>query len=203
LATIQCTSLLHFKIDSLKRYKMKNLIWFALLAMYCTQGRAQEESHVQYHSLKGKHRVTLGLGHTQLSENKGENERGLLAVASWSLNYDYWISDQWAIGLQNDVLLESFVIETEHSEEIERHYPIAMIPVVLYKPTRHFAFIAGAGTEFAQDENLFLTRLGIEYDFQLPGNWLVGAAGVWDNNWDYYHSWGLSFTFSKVFGKEQ
>ena len=37
-------------------------------------------------------------------------------MPSWSLNFDYWISNKWAIGVQNDLILESFIIEDHEGE---------------------------------------------------------------------------------------
>ncbi|GAB2657310.1 hypothetical protein GCM10027036_08520 [Flavihumibacter cheonanensis] len=149
-----------------------------------------------------QNRFTLGLGHTHVSQGKIDNDTKWLALASWSLNYDYWINSKWAIGLQNDIILESFVINNSKNKEIERNYPWAIVPVVLYKPGKHFSFLAGIGTETSHGHtSLWLTRLGIEYGYHLPKNWELGAACVWDNKWNNYNSWGLALTVSKILSR--
>lgn len=151
-----------------------------------------------HHSMKGASHLTIGLGHTHISEGKVDGKTEWLSIASWSVNYDYWLSDKWAIGLQNDLVLETFIIEDHEQELIERSYPWTMVPVAIFKPGKHLSIIGGAGAEFSKGRTLGLTRLGVEYGFHLPGNWEVGAAMVWDGKWSYYNSWGLAFTFSRI-----
>ncbi len=150
---------------------------------------------------KGTSRLTLGLGHTHLSEGKIEGKTEWLALPSWTLNYDYWFANKWAIGLQNDLILESFFIEDGNNELLERSYPIASVPVLLYKPGKGLIFLAGVGAEFTHEKTLTLTRLGLEYGFHLPNKWEAGVALIWDNKWNYYNSWGLAITVSKLFNK--
>jgi hypothetical protein len=155
--------------------------------------------HKNSHSMQGTHRITLGLGHTNVSEGKINDKTEWLSMPPWSLNYDYWISDKIAIGLQNDIIVESFKITDHEEEEIERHYPLTTVPVVIYKPFKNFSFIGGVGAEFSGGHTLWLTRLGTEFGFHIPGNWEGGAALVWDGKWDHYNSYGIAFTFSKLF----
>lgn len=150
------------------------------------------------HGLKGANRLTLGLGHTHVSQGKVNGDTKWLTLPSWSINYDHWINDKWAIGVQSDLILESFVIESHGNELIERKFPFTVVPVAIYKPGKHFSFLGGVGGEFAKGHNFVTTRLGVEYGLHLPKDWEVGIAAVWDNKWDYYNSWGLAFTFSKI-----
>jgi len=152
----------------------------------------------KHHGLKGSHRITLGIGHTSVSEGEVEGETKWLAAPSWSLNYDYWLSDKWAIGLQNDLIVESFKVEEHDNEILERQYPVAVVPVVMFKPIEILSIIGGVGEEFSGGHSLTLTRLGLELGFHIPGNWEVGGSLVWDSKWDHYNSYGIVFTFSKL-----
>src|SRR5215467_7947284 len=159
-----------------------------------------QEAKTEEKSIKGDHRITVGLGHTHLANGKTEDgSKGWVAVPSWSLNYDYWISNKWAIGLQTDLVLEKFIIEKDNGQELEREKPFAIVPVGVFKPYKHFSFIAGAGIELAKEENLGLTRLGAEYGCELPKKWEAGVGLVWDAKWGHYDSWTLEFSFSKSF----
>lgn len=153
------------------------------------------------HGLKGTHRLTLGLGHTHISEGKVDGKTQWLTMPSWSLNYDYWLSDKWAIGLQNDLILETFIIENDREELIERAYPISIVPLALYKAVKHVTLLGGIGVEIAKGQNLTTTRLGFEYGIHLPKDWEIGAALVWDGKWKYYNSWSLAFTVSRIWPK--
>ena len=154
------------------------------------------------HGLLGTHRLTLGLGHNHVI-NSIVGEDGELknqALPSWSLNYDYWLSDKWAIGVQTDLIIESFVIEHGDEELLEREYPVLVAGVAIFKPFRHFSFVGGLGVEYAKEQTLTATRLGVEYGTHLGSNWEAGVAATWDAKWSYYDAWGLNFTVSRLFG---
>lgn len=184
--------------------KKIKLILSGILMILSTALMAQNtEEHVKYtnHGMKGANRLTLGLGHTQVSHGEINGDTKWLSITSWSLNYDYWFSNKWAIGLQNDLLVESFTIEDHEGEDIERSYPLAVVPVALFKPGKHFTFIAGVGAEFSEGHNLAMTRLGAEYGSHISKNWEGGVAVVWDGKWNNYNSWGIAFTVSKIWAK--
>lgn len=162
--------------------------------------RAQPESplEAEAHSLRESHRISFGLGHTHVSEGKIANKTEWLTLASFSLNYDYWLTDRWAIGLQSDLVLEEFFIESDNGEEIERSHPVTLVPVSLLKAGNHLACIGGIGVEITRSEKLALTRLGLEYSIPFPHHWEVSVETVWDAKWAYYNSWLLGITISKI-----
>lgn len=183
----------------------KNAIWTFILLVAAGVTQAQHthgHNNNLSHVMKGASRFTLGLGHTHVSKGKIDGETKWLAIASWSFNFDYWIADKWAVGLQNDLLVESFIIEDHEGELIERSYPWSIAPVAMYKPGKHLTLLGGVGAEYSKGHTLALTRVGMEYGFHLPKNWEVGTAVVWDGKWNYYNSWGLAFTVSKIWPKK-
>lgn len=149
-------------------------------------------------TLAGTHRLTGALGHTHISQGRRDGETQWLAVPSWSLNYDRWLTDRWAVGVQTDLVIESFVIEHGDEELLERTYPLAIVPVALWKPAPRWSLIGGVGAEVAAGRTLALTRLGAEYGVHVGDRYEVGAALVWDNKWNYYNSWGLAVTVSRL-----
>ena len=166
-------------------------------AEHTTKEHAAEEHH--HPAMKGANRLTLGLGHAHLSQGKIEGQTQWAPAASWSLNYDYWLTNKLAIGLQNDWILETLVIEHGDNKELERENPLAVVPVVMYKFAPRLSGVVGAGAEFASGETIGLTRIGLEYGWHLPKDW---EAGLWDNRWSYYNAWVFSFTFSKIWPKK-
>lgn len=162
----------------------------------------EQEGHGDEHpSIAGRHRITLGLGHTHPSGAFTGEDREWLVLASWALNYDYWLTERWAIGVQNDVVLERFLIEEDDEQELERNRPIAVIASALYKPLEWLTLVGGVGREFApEEEDLNLTRFGVEVGWHVAPDWEVGAAAVWDAKWGFYDSWGLDFSVSRFLG---
>jgi len=177
------------------------LLGLFILTASTTYGQ-HEETHAPaahaVHSLKGSHRFSFGLGHTHISEGKIQDKTEWLTLASFSLNYDYWLSDHFALGLQSDMVLEEFFIRAADDMEIERSYPVTLAPVGIYKIGKHLGLIGGVGLEITKEDNLALTRLGFEYGFHVPGDWEISLEAVWDVKWDYYDSWLMGFTVSKI-----
>ncbi len=179
-------------------------IFFCLIKFsgYSQESHRHLEHGSQIFSNKGLNRITLGLGHTHISEGKIDGKTKWLALASWSLNYDHWFSEKVAFGLQNDIVLESFIIEHGDEELLERSYPVSSVPVFLYRPGKKLVIIGGIGAEISQGNTLTMTRLGLEYGFHLSPDWEVGVTALWDGKWNYYNSWGLGFTLSRVWRKK-
>ena len=160
----------------------------------------ENHEHPEHESMKGTHRLTIGLGHTHLAKGKNSEDKTVwLVEPSWSLKYDFWLANKWGLGLQADMVNQRFVVEDKDGQELERDKPLALIPVVLFKPFKHFAFLGGCGVELEHEQNLGLTRLGIEYGKELSKGWEAGVGLVWDNKWNHYNSWALEFVFSKNF----
>jgi len=42
-----------------------------------------------------------------------------------ALHYNYWLNENWTIGLHTDFLNENFFIENEEGEILERERPVA------------------------------------------------------------------------------
>jgi hypothetical protein len=60
------------------------------------------------------------------------------------------------VGLQGDVVLEQFVIEHGDQEQLERKYPVSIVPVALFKPAKLLTLVGGVGGVGQQVELLQL-----------------------------------------------
>lgn len=171
-----------------------------LFILLTSLGIAQEKENSE-EPFKPHHSIGLMLGHTHLREGEIDGNKKWLAVPSIGLDYNYVFSEKWSIGLHNDMVIENFKVEDEDNEIIERSRPIASILTGGYKPGKHFTFQAGLGGEFAKEENLFVTRLGVEYSVELPDEWEFLVNVVYDNKWGTYDSFCLGIGVAKKFGK--
>ena len=144
----------------------------------------------------------MGIGHVHVSQGKIDGKNEWLVAPTWAIDYDYWISDRWALGLHNDILVESFTISHKGDELIERNYPISVIPVVIWKPFKRLSFVGGVGGEFSGEHNFTVVRLGLEYGFHLPKDFEISVFMGRDDKINYYNSWGISLTASKIFRRK-
>ena len=178
---------------------MRGLALAALLLLSASPAFAQQHPPAAEPGMRGVHRWTLALGHALVAEASVQGEKEWLALASWAIDYDYWLSEKWAVGVQNELVIESFIVEHHEGETIERNFPVAVVPVVYYKLNDRFSLVGGVGAEFA-GETLGFHRLGGEFGLPIGTKWEIGTALVWDNKWGYYNSWGVSFGVSRLFG---
>jgi hypothetical protein len=172
----------------------KGLIFFILLWSSCSF--AQKEEPFSTH-----HQVSFLIGHTYVSQGFIDGKREWLTLPSFALDYNFYFSEKWSIGLHNDMIVENFIVEDVDNQEIERSRPFASVATVGFKPGEHFIFQVGLGGEFAKEENFFLTRVGCEYSLELPKDWEFIANFVYDIKWNAYDSFGLSVGVLKSFGR--
>ena len=172
--------------------------------MITASAQEVEKKETTEEVLKGTHRLSLVLGHSHLSTGIQENgKKGWKAIPSWGLDYDYWLSNHWAIGLQTDMMVETFEVEDEDNTVIERTRPIALVAAAIFKPKEHVAFTAGMGGEFASEGNYALTRLGIESGWEIKNNWEFGISLLYDIKWNAYNTLVFGFGISKLLRKRR
>ena len=128
----------------------------------------------------------------------GEEDRQILVVPTWAVNYSFWFRPKWAIGLHNDVILQQYAIERHHNqEELTRSYPVAVKAVVLFEPIHELVFLAGYGKEFETNETLDVITVGVEYGIPIRNGWGAGFNLIFDWNVDNYVSWMFGISFGK------
>jgi hypothetical protein len=182
--------------------KLSVIIALVLIMITAYSQEAEKKETEKEEALKGTHRLSLVLGHSHLSEGIQDNgKKGWKVVPSWGIDYDYWISNHWAIGLQTDMMVETFEVEDHDNIVIERSRPIAIVAAGIFKPGEHVSFIAGMGGEFAEEGNYTLTRVGIETGWSLKNNWEFGISLLYDIKWNAYDTYVLGFGISKLLRK--
>ncbi len=145
-----------------------------------------------------RHKVALILGHTHVPSGFSNGEKKMLVVPSWGFDYNYLLNEKWAIGLHSDFFTESYtVIDFAGKEEFVRERPITSAIVGSYNPHEKWSFIAGAGYEFAKEENLSIIRLGIERGWELPKKWEFIATLQYDLRLEVFNSWMLGLGINK------
>ena len=171
-------------------------ISISVFFLFSTLCNAQEEK-----TDTGKHRITLALGHANVSQGIKDGDTKWLSIPSWGIDYDYWLSDKWAIGLHTDIIIEDFKVKASLSSEeetLERSSPVAPAFVGIFKPTKHSSFLLGAGAEFAKEENLFLNRVGYEWGTEINESWELGISLCYDFRWNAYDSYLIGIGISRI-----
>ncbi len=164
-------------------------------------GYCQDTAHHAFHK---HHMLTVIVGHTQVSQGlDATGDRKWLSLPSWAINYNYKFSPKWALGLHNDIVVETFEVEQHLKsgsvETIERSYPITTAAVASYKPGKNFSYMFGLGGEFAHTKNLFLIRVGVDYGYHFHKNWEVNVSLVNDLKVNAYNSFAFGLGVTRIF----
>ncbi|GAA4293104.1 hypothetical protein [Aestuariibaculum suncheonense] len=185
---------------------MKEILLFLSLALLTTTYVfAQEDSFKEVESEEHfKHQVGFLLGHSHVPSLYSDGKKEWKALPSFTLYYNYWLNDKWAVGLHTDVIIENFVVEENFASEgeatfLEREKPVAPAVMVVFKPGEHFSYLLGAGGEFAKGENLFLIRTEVAYAIEMPKAWEFEVSLGHDLRWDAYNTINLGLGISKSF----
>lgn len=146
----------------------------------------------QHTEEKVKHshwRISPFIGHTFVALEKGGKHT---PIASWALDIEYWWQENMGIGLHNDLEVESFIIEDEEGEVIERHFPVVVSLDFLFKPWKKLVVYAGPGVEFDSNKNFGLIRLGVEYEFMVNERMDIAPTFFHDTRFNAFDTWTIA-----------
>ena len=157
--------------------KFKNFIFLisSLLLFSFSLLSAQEHDHDQNqpdsHEFK-RHRIALIIGHGHVfgAESVG-NGKNIVTIPTWGFDYQYWINPKFRLGLKSDIEIMEYVINSEETNQVTRSNPLIVSTVFLYHPAKGWNFFTGPGIEFEENHNFFVMRIGMGYEFELPGHW--------------------------------
>ena len=86
------------------------------------------------HSVLGA-RLTAIMGYSLIDNSFLPESNDILIVPTIGLNFDYFVTEDWGLGLHSDILLQQFKVETHNGhEEIIRENPITLAAMGLFKP---------------------------------------------------------------------
>ena len=180
---------------------MKGILILAGLLIYMQVcGQSTEESTEEE---KGGHRFSIMMANAHIpSATEVDGDKHILIIPTWGINYDYWFTEKWAVGLHTDFFLQQFKIEKHGTEQtVERSFPVAVSVAGLYKPVKPLTLLMGVGREFEKHEDFNLICFGAEYGFELPKNWELSLNLIYDSKIDAYDSWMFGLGVSKFLSK--
>jgi hypothetical protein len=166
-----------------------------LLIFLATPSKGQESESEKEPLTKS--RFSFLLSHTWINAKAEDGER-IGALPSFGLNYDYWFNENFAVGIHNDFVAETFVVERiDGGAELERELPWAVVAVAIYKFENGFAPLVGGGVEIEKSESLPILHLGLEYGYEFAGVWEVGANLTYDLKIEAYNSYAFGLSISR------
>jgi hypothetical protein len=153
-----------------------------LLLMILTANQINAQIH-QNKSESG-FRVVGVIGHTLVNTEELDN----VWVPSWGLDIEYWLNNNWGIGLHNDVEIETFVINNSENDELERVNPLVLTIDALYHFGKGFVITLGPGIEIEKEKSFYLLRAGIEYEKDITESFYLLPSIFLDQRFDGYNT---------------
>jgi hypothetical protein len=141
-----------------------------------------DEADSEEASDEGRHELNLSLAHVHVPSGVGESGRTQwLTVAGWGVNYNYWLTSRFAVGVHTDLTIESLIVVADGDDRengtVRRSRPVAPALMLSWKPAKAWTVSAGAGREFDPEGDLNLVRVGAEFGRPLSKRW-EGTAGA-------------------------
>ncbi|MCP9200488.1 hypothetical protein MKO06_11245 [Gramella sp. GC03-9] len=184
----------------------KKLLISILLCLLSFPALGQEEMEMhneeeleEHH--RHKHVISLGIGHAHINTGVENGVKQWLVLPSWMLDYNFWFTERWAIGLHSDMIIETFEVEDEHSSGsvIERENPIALVGALSFQPIEWLSLVAGGGVEYEANESFGLVRLGVEPHWEIHEKWEIFVNIGHDIKFDAYNTWNISLGIGRGF----
>lgn len=180
---------------------MKNMYQIIIaLILFSFSLTAQEDLHSDAAKNDHHHHNTIRIagliGHTLI---KSEGSDSHIFVPSWGFDIEYWFSDKWGMGLHNDLEIESFIIKTENSEEIERVNPLVITFDLLYHLHNGIVLSVGPGAEIEQGKSYYLFRMGVEYEKEIGQGFDICPAFFYDQRFDGFNTYTIALGIGKRF----
>lgn len=168
----------------------------ALILMLVSFGLHAQESEQAFR----RNKLALIIGHAHVPAGIDlEGKKAWTVLPSWGLDYDFRFNEKWSLGLHTDMVVESFEYEGEDEILYERTRPFLAVLSGGRRLGEHVTLLVGGGIELAKEENLKVVRVGLDYGWELPNEWEIGASLMSDFKIDAYNSWVLGLGVAKVF----
>lgn len=162
---------------------------------------AQEE-----HSKSGEHndfkrwRIALAMSQSYVPEIKLEEEKSTAQfIPTDGIEIQYFFSEKFSAKWINEVEFQTYSIIGKDGEHRVRENAFLTAVVLGYEVYDKLGIFAGGGYEFEKNEDLWVARVGTEYEFELPGEWDITPAFIFDVKAESHTAYTFSLTIGKKF----
>ena len=145
------------------------------------------------------HEIEGFVGSTHVPKGALDDSNATLILPNIGLNYKYWFDDHFGIGWYNNIVVLTYVVNSDSHQDLDRHYPITTTVVGIFKPWKNLSFFMGPGLEIDKNLSLFVLRFGIDYGFSLSNDWYLTPRLIFDNLGGDIQAYTLGIGVSKRF----
>jgi hypothetical protein len=156
-----------------------------------------EESHHEEHEALKKYKVALTLGLTHIPGAFNEESDKAIFVPTVGLDFFYFINHKWSLSFVSDLELSNYIVDFDR-EDLDREKALILAIQAGYEVLPSWAVLFGGGLEIEKHKNLFVLRLGTEYDIELHNNWSISPSLFFDFKEDF-STWTVAIGIGKKF----
>ena len=109
-----------------------------------------------------------------------------LQIPTIGFEYLRELNGRIGLGITSEFEIGYHIVEGKGSDskvsKYHRESAVLIQPTLFYRVYKGLILVAGAGVELEKNENLFLTKLGLEYKIRLQNpNWIMLPGLSWDH----------------------
>lgn len=151
------------------------VLFFGLINSLNAQdhNKDEEESH---HEEFYPHTLALFVGYTFIPTTVSSEDKQTFVAPTIGLDYFYRFNHKIGLGLQNDLELASYELESGSNEILKREYAFVSAVVFFYEPVSWWSVFAGPGYEFEHHESFFLARIGTDFIKRFNDGWSLALT---------------------------
>jgi len=182
--------------------KRSLLIFFYVLMGHLVIGQHTEEEP-DIHPKEISHwKLGLSISHAFLPSGSHDNfNEKLLIVPAIGIELFYNINQKWGIIWANEVTMQSYVVNNEKEDNLQREFPFVSALVANYHIGKRFYINAGPGIEIEKHKSFLIFRAGIEYELVISEGWDVAPAIHYETKQGKFGTVYLGVTIARHFGK--
>ena len=164
-----------------------------------TPARSAEGSEEEEPLLR--HRVAILTGNTYVPKgDPAQGRTGFVVAPTYGIEYEYNFTHKFAVGVNCDMEVQRYVINTDEHEELEREFATVVALNFIYEPIPNLAIMLGPGREFETHKSFWAVMGGVSYAFKLPNNWDISPTFCYEFK-ENFDAWTLGISFGKRLGK--
>ncbi len=149
--------------------------------------------------IEAKNSIAFVQGITMIPSIKEEGVEGeaIGFINSYGLNYHRMLNHKWGVSWMNDLEVGEYFV-TNKEDILKRENAFVSALTAHYHIAEGLEVFAGPGYEWERHKNLFVFRMGVEYQMLVANEWFLGPELFFDFK-EKYHSWTLGLLIVKHF----
>ena len=173
------------------------VIIFILKIATITYAQQMHSSKIEQQHLH--HEIDGFIGNTHVPEGGLRDTNATLILPNIGFNYKYWFDERFAIGWYNNLVVRTYVINSDTHQDLERTYPFLTSVVGVFNIWKGLSIFTGPGLEIDENKSFFAFRVGLDYGFSLSNDWYLTPRFIFDSLGGDIEAYSLGISIGRKF----